>query len=174
MAGLTMAITIHNASFAPWASDAGTYVHAARRWAQRDLFSPDEFQMWPRWKHLGVPAGHTTTAISGTYATIVPLGFPVLLAVGDMVDSQVGVYTVAPFFAGLLALLTFDVGRRVTSAAAAFTAAAAVGPALLAWSQHLLYGAALKSGYTPLSSFWAWPQSHSTSRASDGRARNSD
>lgn len=238
IAGVVTGVTIRDNSFTPWGTDPGSYINAGHRWAIGDLFEPDALQLWPRWNQVGVPLGNTPGAIRGTYVTTYPLGFPVLLAVGDLVDSDLGSYLVAPFFAGVLVLTTFGLARNVTSVAAAllaaalvalspivivhaitpmsdvpaaalvmlaivmslrpsltaalaaglalamaimtrpilaplglvpfvlilmrnyraamiFALAAAVGPALLAWSQLLLYGGALKSGYIGFESFFS-------------------
>lgn len=126
IAGLLTAITIRNGSYTPWATDSGSYINAARRWAEADLFSPDALQLWPRWTQLGVPLGHTPAAIRGTYVTGYPLGFPILLAAGDLVDRDLGVYVVTPLFAGLLVIATFFLARYVTTAAPAVLASALV------------------------------------------------
>jgi MFS family permease len=134
IAGLVTAFTIRYASFTPWASDTGSYVHAARRWAERDLFAPEAFHMWPRWSALGVPLGNRHSAISATYVTVYPLGFPMFLAVGDLVDRDLGVYLIPPIFAGLLVLATFAIARRIAPDWAALLAAVlmALSPIVLA------------------------------------------
>jgi hypothetical protein len=126
LAGVVTAVTIRNNSFAPWGTDPGSYINAARRWAEADLFEPDALQLWPRWNQFGVPLGSTPSAIRGTYVTMYPLGFPVLLAVGDLVDPELGAYAVAPFFAGVLVLTTFFLTRTITTTAGALLAATLV------------------------------------------------
>jgi MFS family permease len=134
IAGLVTAFTIRYASFTPWASDTGSYVHAARRWAERDLFAPEAFHMWPRWSALGPPLGNRHGAISATYVTVYPLGFPILLAVGDLVDGDLGPYVIPPMCAGILVLATFAISRRMAPDWAALLAAmlVAVSPIVLA------------------------------------------
>jgi 4-amino-4-deoxy-L-arabinose transferase-like glycosyltransferase len=79
--------------------------------------------MWPRWSALGVPLGNRHGAISATYVTMYPLGFPLLLAVGDLVDRDLGPYVIAPICAGILVLATFAIARRVAPDWAAVLAA---------------------------------------------------
>jgi hypothetical protein len=132
IAGIVTALTIRSATFVPWGTDPACYVNAARRWADADLFAPNPFQLLPRWPLLGLPLGERPGAIEGTYVSMYPPGFPLLMSVGHVIDEEVGPYLVPPIFAGLLVLATFALGDLVAGTAAGLLAAAmmAVNPIL--------------------------------------------
>ena len=121
-AGLVTAFTIRYASFTAWGTDPASYVSAAHRWATHDVFASDSLQLWAAPSAVGVPVGSRQGAIPGTQVTIYPLGFPVLLAMGVLIDGDLGVYLIAPAFAGLLVLSSFAVARNVVSDWAALVA----------------------------------------------------
>jgi hypothetical protein len=125
-AGLVTAFTIRYASFTAWGTDPASYVSAAHRWAAHDVFASDSFQMWSTPSSVGVPVGSRAGAIQGTYVPMYPLGFPVLLAVGVLADADLGVYLIAPVFAGILVLSAFALARSIVNDWAAVFAAALV------------------------------------------------
>ena len=115
VAALVMAGTVRFASFTAWGTDPAAYLMAAHQWAAGALQAPDAFQLWDPPLAIGIPLGSRQGAVPGTYVTIYPLGFPLLLAVGVLADADLGAYVIPPLFAGVLVMATFAVARHVTN-----------------------------------------------------------
>ena len=122
MAAIVAAGTVRYASFTAWGTDPASYLSAAHQWASGELYEPNAFHMWEPPLSIGLPLGSRHSTISGTHVTMYPLGFPLLLAAGELADADLGAYVVTPLFAGILVVATFFVARRVTDDWAALIA----------------------------------------------------
>ena len=135
IAGCVTAVTIRYATFVPWGTDSASYVTAARQWANADLFLPAPFQLWGLpWAPFAIPLGARPGSVVGTEVSVYPPGFSLMLAVGYLVDPELGVYVIAPILAGVLVWATFLLADRLGGPWAGVLAAAlmAASPIALA------------------------------------------
>ena len=109
--------TVRYSSYVPWGTDAAAYIEAAHRWADADVFSPASFVFWAPWAEAGrleAPLGFTPGPAAGTFVSMYPLGYPVLLAAALKFGGPLAPYVVAPLFAGLLAWCAYLLASQLS------------------------------------------------------------
>jgi hypothetical protein len=88
---------------------------------------------WPRGAQAFIPLGYNPVPDRPIMAPKYPPGFPLILAAAKVTLGQCAMFAVVPVLAGALVLLTFLIGRELTSPWTALSAAlfVAVSPAFL-------------------------------------------
>jgi hypothetical protein len=146
------AVTVRYNSFIPWGTDSGAYVNAAHRWAEGQLFEAAPLGFRFRWAsdpYVSTPHGNRP-GVKGTFTSIYPLGYPVLLAAALKLGGPLAPYVVAPLCAGLLAWCAFLLARELSTPWAGVVAAL-----LIAASPVTLAHVVMVMSDVPSTAFWA-------------------
>ncbi len=147
-----VAVTVRFNSFIPWGTDSGAYLNAAHHWAEGELFdvAPLGFRFpWASDGYVESPHGHRPGP-KGTFTSIYPLGYPLLLAAALKLGGSLAPYVVAPLFAALLAWCAFLLGRELST-----PWAGAIAALLIAASPVTLTHAVIAMSDVPATACWA-------------------
>ena len=147
-----VAVTVRFNSFIPWGTDSGAYLNAAHHWAEGELFdvAPLGFRFpWASDGYVESPHGHRPGP-KGTFTSIYPLGYPLLLAAALKLGGSLAPYVVAPLFAALLAWCAFLLGRELST-----PWAGAIAALFIAASPVTLTHAVIAMSDVPATACWA-------------------
>ena len=109
------------------ASDGYGYVSEADLWIRWNPFIPQPLiagAPWPRAEWTFAPLGYRPEMLDGawSFVPVYSAGLPMIMAVAKLIGGQELMFWVVPAFGGLLAWMTYGIGKRLGSSRAGVVA----------------------------------------------------